>query len=47
VQEQLQKFNKDENNFYEQINQIPAYQIAEILVPFKFSKNEKNFDNEK
>jgi hypothetical protein len=41
-------FSKNENNFYEEINKIPAYVIAQFLIPeFKLNKNGKNFDNKK
>ena len=44
--EMRKKFNKEDNNFYEEINKIPANIIAEYLLPqFKFNKNGKNFDN--
>ena len=32
---------------FTKIDSIPAYVIAEMLVPFKLNKNWKNFDNEK
>lgn len=48
IKEKLQKFNDTDNHFYEQINsEIPAWQIAELLVPeFPFDWN-KNFKNKK
>lgn len=42
---QLKHFNTDENHFYDKINLIPAYKIAELLVPYNFSSNWKNFNN--
>ena len=46
IEDQLKKFNKEDNNFYEQINKIPAYKIAELLVPYKYDWR-KNFNNGK
>ncbi len=48
IEEVLSKFKWDENKFYELINkQIPAYQIAQLLVPeFPFDWK-KNFRNNK
>lgn len=45
IQDKLKIFNKSENNFYDEINSIPAYQIAELLIPefpFDWKKNFKN-----
>lgn len=42
-----QKFSNSENNFYEEINKIPSYIIAQYLIPqFNLNKNWKNFNNE-
>lgn len=39
-------FSFSENWFYEEINKIPAYELAQFLIPeFKLNKNGKNFDN--
>jgi hypothetical protein len=33
-------FNKNDNNFYEEINNLPANIIAEYILPqYKFNKN--------
>ena len=47
IEEQLKNFNWD-NEFYLKINSIPAYQIAELLIPdfpFNWKKNFKNNKN--
>ena len=42
------KYDEDGDDLYDEINQIPSYEIAMLLIPnFPFSKNWKNFDNKK
>lgn len=44
----LKNYNSEWNEDYEKINSIPAYQIAQTLIPnFTFAKNGKNFNNNK
>lgn len=45
LEKQLQNFKWDDNKIYEQINSIPAYLIAQMLIPefpFDWKKNFKN-----
>lgn len=44
IEEKMKDYWKDWNKFYEEINSIPAYQIAELLIPFKYDWK-KNFKN--
>lgn len=42
----MKKYNTDWNEDYEKINSIPAYEIAQSLIPqFPFDRNGKNFQN--
>jgi hypothetical protein len=45
--EVLSKFSKTDNGFYEQINKIPAYTIAQKLIPQYIFDWKKNFKNGK
>ena len=47
IESMLQNFSKDDNKFYEQINSIPAYEIAQILLPEFPYDWKKNFKNKK
>lgn len=47
IEQRMSTYSKDDNNLYEVINQIPSWQIAQILLPqFPFDWK-KNFKNEK
>ena len=48
LEKQIKDFWEKWNEFYEELNLLPAYQIAQLLLPqFPLDKNEKNFKNEK
>lgn len=48
IEQRMATYSKDDNNLYDVINQIPAWQIAQMLLPqFPLNKNWKNFTNEK
>ena len=48
IEDNLKHYGDKWNEFYQEINLIPAYQIAQILIPeFPLNRNWKNFNNKK